>query len=70
MMRANGSVWRLRGVLCPACGSNSSRVVDSREQPGTIRRRRECVKCDARWSTEEHIIGFSRKRRRAKQGGA
>lgn len=58
MTRANGTVWTLKGILCPGCGSNSSRVIDSREHPGTIRRRRVCVKCGGRWSTQEHVIGF------------
>lgn len=56
--RVNGTVWRLVGILCPQCGTNSSRVLDSRERPGAIRRRRECTRCGGRWSTDERTIGF------------
>lgn len=40
---------------CPICSSKESRVVDSRvAQDGlAIRRRRECVKCEYRFSTVE-----------------
>jgi transcriptional repressor NrdR len=42
-------------MLCPYCNHPETRVVDSREtQEGrAIRRRRECEKCAARFSTYE-----------------
>jgi transcriptional repressor NrdR len=42
-------------VNCPACASDSTRVVDSRlNDPGdAIRRRRECERCGARFTTYE-----------------
>lgn len=43
-------------MLCPAC-KNETKVVDSRvAQDGfTVRRRRECEKCDERFSTVEEM---------------
>ena len=42
---------------CPQCGDRESRVVDSRdlEDQATIRRRRECAACGARFTTYERI---------------
>jgi len=42
---------------CPQCGDRESRVVDSRdlEDQATIRRRRECSACGARFTTHERI---------------
>lgn len=47
-------------MLCPYCSHPETRVVDSREtQEGrAIRRRRECEKCAARFSTYEQIEMF------------
>ncbi len=44
-------------MKCPFCGHNDSRVVDSRDIEGgeSIRRRRECSKCEQRFSTYERI---------------
>ena len=45
-----------RGLLCPMCKSDQSKVTDSR---GTlvnqIRRRRECLECEHRFTTREVI---------------
>ncbi len=40
---------------CPSCGYDSTRVVDSRvsDTGGSIRRRRECEKCEFRFTTFE-----------------
>ena len=40
---------------CPYCGFSESKVVDSRpaEEGATIRRRRECLKCQKRFTTYE-----------------
>ena len=44
-------------VRCPYCGSEESKVVDSRESEAgdAIRRRRECVLCERRYTTYERI---------------
>lgn len=42
-------------MLCPYCGHNNSRVVDSREATDDIRRRRECAHCALRFTTYERV---------------
>lgn len=43
--------------LCIKCGGDSQ-VKDSRPRPnGVIIRRRECMTCKARWTTEEVTVG-------------
>lgn len=44
-------------MRCPKCGGNKSSVVDSRqaEDGNTIRRRRECEKCQHRFTTYERV---------------
>jgi transcriptional repressor NrdR len=44
-------------VRCPFCGNIEDRVVDSRESrdSGTVRRRRECLGCDRRFTTYEKV---------------
>jgi transcriptional repressor NrdR len=44
-------------MRCPQCGDRETRVVDSRdlEDQATIRRRRECAECGARFTTYERI---------------
>jgi len=44
-------------VRCPFCGDEDSRVVDSRESESgdAIRRRRECVYCGRRYTTNERV---------------
>ena len=44
-------------MRCPFCGYLQDKVVDSREAKvgDTIRRRRECVKCERRYTTYERI---------------
>ncbi len=44
-------------MRCPQCGARDSRVVDSRDldDAATIRRRRECAACSARFTTYERI---------------
>ena len=44
-------------MKCPFCQSSLSKVVDKRsvESRGEIRRRRECLKCDKRFTTYETI---------------
>jgi transcriptional repressor NrdR len=42
-------------VTCPFCGHKEDRVIDSREskEGDVIRRRRECLKCERRFTTYE-----------------
>lgn len=40
---------------CPECHQSETRVVDSREDESAIRRRRECLKCQFRFTTFERI---------------
>jgi transcriptional repressor NrdR len=42
-------------VTCPFCGHREDRVIDSREskEGDVIRRRRECLKCERRFTTYE-----------------
>ncbi|MCH9646895.1 MAG: transcriptional regulator NrdR [Deltaproteobacteria bacterium] len=44
-------------MKCPYCGKNDDRVVDSREHRDgeTIRRRRECLACNRRFTSYEQI---------------
>jgi transcriptional repressor NrdR len=44
-------------MKCPYCGFGQDRVVDSRESKdaGSIRRRRECERCNRRFTTYERI---------------
>lgn len=44
-------------MKCPYCGYSESRVVDSRptDEGERIRRRRECLKCGARFTTYEEM---------------
>jgi transcriptional repressor NrdR len=42
-------------VRCPFCASPDSKVTDSRTVDDAIRRRRECLRCGARFSTFERI---------------
>lgn len=44
-------------MICPFCGHGETKVVDSRDTNDSraIRRRRECEKCQARFSTYEEM---------------
>ena len=44
-------------MKCPFCGAKEDKVIDSREatDAGSIRRRRECVKCQRRYTTYERL---------------
>jgi hypothetical protein len=56
------------GIKCPDCGWTSSSVIDSREIPAGVRRRRECDNCATRYSTceimrdrfDEVVNGYNR----------
>ncbi|MDD4932976.1 MAG: transcriptional regulator NrdR [Methylacidiphilaceae bacterium] len=44
-------------MKCPKCGKQKDRVIDSRplREGAVVRRRRECLKCGARFTTYEEI---------------
>ncbi len=44
-------------MKCPFCGHDEDRVIDSRpaEDGAAIRRRRECIKCNSRFTTYEKV---------------
>ena len=45
-------------MKCPFCGFAESKVIDSRpaEEGATIRRRRECLACQKRFTTYEITV--------------
>ena len=47
-------------MKCPICGCTDSKVIDSRpvEESDSIRRRRECLNCQRRFTTYEVIEAF------------
>ena len=44
---------------CPNCGHDDSKVIDSRNVHDAIRRRRQCLKCGFRFSTQERLQPIS-----------
>ncbi|MDO8480213.1 MAG: transcriptional regulator NrdR [Nanoarchaeota archaeon] len=40
-------------MQCPYCQHPETKVVDSRESESSVRRRRECLKCEKRYTTYE-----------------
>ena len=44
-------------MKCPYCGHKEDKVIDSRSsaEGNSVRRRRECLKCEKRFTTYEHI---------------
>jgi transcriptional repressor NrdR len=44
---------------CPFCGAADSRVIDTRQVGGGIRRRRECQRCHQRFTTYEYAAKMS-----------
>ena len=42
-------------MKCPFCGYHESKVVDSRPAEESIRRRRECLACEKRFTTYETV---------------
>jgi transcriptional repressor NrdR len=42
-------------MKCPYCNYHDSKVIDSRSVNDAIRRRRECLQCDARFTTYERL---------------
>jgi transcriptional repressor NrdR len=43
-------------MICPFCRHDETKVIDSRSsEPAVIRRRRECMKCERRFTTYEKV---------------
>ena len=42
-------------MRCSKCGNDNSRVLESRDTGSSIRRRRECEKCNNRYTTYERV---------------
>ncbi len=42
-------------MRCPYCQYEETKVIDSRESEDIVRRRRECLKCEKRFTTHETI---------------
>ena len=42
-------------MKCPYCGYPESKVVDSRPAESRIKRRRECLGCEKRFTTYEEV---------------
>lgn len=42
-------------MKCPSCGSPDSKVLDSRATDEVVRRRRQCLSCEARFTTYERL---------------
>lgn len=42
-------------MQCPYCGETDTRVIDSRDFAQGVRRRRQCVRCNARFTTHEQL---------------
>ena len=40
-------------MKCPLCGADDSKVIDSRSIGSGIRRRRQCLRCNSRFTTHE-----------------
>ncbi len=51
-----GVMW-CRTVICPYCSANDDKVIDSRASDAgrVVRRRRQCVKCQKRFTTYERV---------------
>ncbi len=45
-----------RVMNCPFCGYSDSKVIDSREVNDGIRRRRQCLSCESRFTTYERLL--------------
>ena len=51
----------MQGICCPNCEFKKSRVVYTRQQQNYITRRRECSRCETRFTTCERRVGNSKK---------
>ena len=46
-------------MKCPYCSSDNSRVIDSRDVNDGVRRRRQCMNCNSRFTTYERVLPSS-----------
>jgi len=44
---------------CPVCEHTEHSVVKTEPAPGTIRRRRQCLRCRHRWTTHEGMANLA-----------
>ena len=42
-------------MQCPHCGHGKHQVIDTRDRGETVRRRRQCLDCEERFTTYEHV---------------
>lgn len=42
-------------MQCPYCQNNETKVIDKRDTAGITKRRRECLKCEKRFNTQEIV---------------
>src|SRR3989344_6196985 len=42
-------------MLCPYCRNEDTKVIDKRDAGGLTKRRRECLKCERRFNTQEQL---------------
>jgi transcriptional repressor NrdR len=47
-------MWR-KPLNCPFCGYYDSKVIDSRDVNEGVRRRRQCLRCESRFTTYERV---------------
>lgn len=57
-----GSAKKVEPMRCPFCEKDNDKVVDSRTSGLAVRRRRECLQCNKRFTTYERIEGQFRLR--------
>lgn len=57
------------GLHCPGCGKRAFRTLDSRPVHGGQRRRRECVSCGFRVTTQESIVRSEQAQRPGRKTG-
>ena len=57
-------------IQCPKCKEPIfAKVLEVRQEFGTMIRKRECEKCGSRFITREQFIGYSRRRAASKNDG-
>ena len=58
-------------MKCPYCGADDTKVIDSRpaEENNAIRRRRQCEKCNKRFTTYEKVETIRPSKRISKTSG-
>lgn len=56
-MLVSGTRYSVKSMKCPYCGSDKTEVVETRDSEDleTIRRRRECLSCEKRFTTYERV---------------